>query len=183
EVGGEARERLLEPGQLGARQLRELGVVRGQRLLVVGDGGLDPAVVGEHLHRLLERGAFLRQLAQALGVARHLRAAEQGGQLREAILDPLEGVPHGYWMNATSGRAELAARSSSSTRSSPRTRSIAAIETSHIERSGSRVVRRWNWSPGHTRARTTGFAVYRAEKRMNSNATPAMSGMQAIRSR
>ena len=37
--------------------------------------------------------------------------------------------------------------------------------------------------PGHTSARTIGRSAYLPESRMNSNATPAISGMHATRSR
>src|SRR5437867_1107811 len=86
-------------------------------------------------------------------------------------------------MKATSARAPAPSRSSASTCSSLRTRSRAEIATSHIERSGSRVVSRWNWTPGQTRTLTSGRSEYLPESRMNSNATPAISGMQATRSR
>src|SRR5262249_36248067 len=78
-----------------------------------------------------------------------------------------------HWTNATSAGASAPFASSATTVSSRRTFSRAAIATAHMSRSGSRVVRRWNWSPGHTSARTSGRSAYLPERRMNSNATPA----------
>ena len=57
------------------------------------------------------------------------------------------------------------------------------MATAHMSRSGSRVVRRWNCMPGHASVRTTGLSKYLPESRMNSNATPAINGMHAMRVR
>src|SRR5207247_2942133 len=105
---------------------------------VVGDGRLGAAILREHAHGLRQCRALLRQLPELPGVARDLGAAEQVGQLGEALLELLQGLPHGYWMNATSARAGLAARSSATTRSSPRTRPSSATATPPTARPGSR---------------------------------------------
>ena len=61
------------------------------------------------------------------------------------------------------------------------TASSAAIATASWERSGSRVVRRWSWMPGHIRTRAQRLVRFWPNHLISSKARPATIGMPTTR--
>src|SRR5262249_22927025 len=184
ELSGQRGLSRLQLRQLGAGQLGQLLVAGGDRGPIVCERLLHAPVVVGGLHGAREPRALAREVAQLSRVARHVRIGEQPVQLGEARLHAAQGLLErdvDHWTKLTSlappeRRADSIARS-------PITFCREAIATAHISRSGSRVVRRWNCMPGQASARTSGRSKCLPESRMNSKATPAMSGMHATRSR
>ena len=89
-----------------------------------------------------------------------------------------------------SGPAKPTATTSMPTRSSSEaargfstasTASSAAIATASWDRSGSRVVSRWSWMPGHIRARAQRLVRFLPNHLISSNASPATIGMPTMR--